>query len=88
MVSAHVAVEAAPNCTCRFQGQDIQLGQSVCINTANGPRMARCVRVLNNTSWEVTKGACPFAQAPEDDQSLRNMIARAGAPTVSRTLGQ
>ncbi len=88
MVSAHVAVEAAPNCTCRFQGQDIQLGQSVCINTANGPRMARCVRVLNNTSWEVTKGACPFVQAPTDDNSLRGMVARAGAPTVSQSLNR
>ena len=83
-VSAHVSIEAAPDCTCRFQGRDIQLGQSVCIDTASGPRMARCVNVLNNTSWEVTERTCPFARAPAGGNSAPSTIAHAGAPAVGR----
>ena len=50
---------AAPqiDCTCRYRGEDILLGQAVCM----GGRLARCEMVLNNTSWSFTKEACPIA---------------------------
>ncbi len=52
-------VIAAPDCTCRNAGKDVPEGQSACLQTADGPKIATCARVLNNTSWKITKQSCP-----------------------------
>ncbi|GAB4351083.1 MAG: hypothetical protein Kow0026_07840 [Oricola sp.] len=52
---------AGENCTCRGNGQDIPEGQTVCLKTASGMKLARCERVLNNTSWKILDGDCPTA---------------------------
>lgn len=44
-------------CTCRYQGNDFQQGQQVCIRG----EMAVCGMYLNNTSWKFTKAPCPLA---------------------------
>src|SRR6266567_1466998 len=49
---------ADPDCTCRAQGRDFTLGQSMCLATPKGARVATCVMVLNNTSWQFTETAC------------------------------
>ena len=49
---------ADPDCTCRAQGRDFALGQSVCLATPKGARMATCAMVLNNTSWQFTETPC------------------------------
>ncbi|MCB1499485.1 MAG: hypothetical protein KDK07_06795 [Bauldia sp.] len=55
---------AAADCTCRARdGVSLRLGETVCLNTANGPRLARCEMVLNNSSWKVTEEDCPTARA-------------------------
>jgi hypothetical protein len=55
---------AAADCTCRGRdGFDFQLGALMCLNTANGPQLARCEMVLNNSSWKVTGESCPTAGA-------------------------
>jgi hypothetical protein len=46
---------ADPECTCRAQGRDFTLGQSVCLATPKGARIATCAMVLNNTSWQFTE---------------------------------
>lgn len=51
-----------PPCTCRADGRDFQMGEVVCLRTNQGPRLARCVMVLNNTSWETIQQSCPSAQ--------------------------
>ena len=51
---------AAP-CKCRARGVTATLGQTLCIPTPNGPRLARCDMVLNNTSWTFLSGPCPQA---------------------------
>ena len=71
---------AGPNCTCRYKGADVALGQSVCMKTPDGLRMARCDRVLNNTSWKITDGPCPFVQAPAPDLDLQSLMARLAIP--------
>ena len=52
---------AGENCTCRGNGQDIPEGQTVCLKTASGMKLARCERVLNNTSWKFLDSDCPTA---------------------------
>jgi hypothetical protein len=49
---------ADPDCTCRAQGRDFTLGQSVCLATPRGARIATCAMVLNNTSWQFTETPC------------------------------
>mgnify|MGYP006372481399 CR=1 FL=1 len=54
------AVQA--DCTCRAQGQVFELGQAVCLVTPNGPRIATCGMVLNNSSWEFSQTPCATSQ--------------------------
>jgi hypothetical protein len=67
LVSA-ATVDAKAECTCRFPGGSVKEGQSVCIKTANGPKLARCEKVQNVTSWKFLEQSCPIAQ------SLRSKI--------------
>lgn len=56
---------AGPNCTCRHSGGDVNEGQTACIKTPKGMAMARCERVLNNTSWKMLDVPCPLANAEQ-----------------------
>jgi hypothetical protein len=50
------------NCSCVANGQRIELGRLFCIKTASGKQfLARCERVLNNTSWTRLQDGCPTA---------------------------
>lgn len=49
----------APDCTCRVEGRSIAVGATACLRTAEGPRVAECDMVLNNTSWRITARTCP-----------------------------
>lgn len=55
------------DCTCRFRGADYQLGDVVCLNGPNGPRLAQCQIVLNNTSWQRLETQCPLTSVDERD---------------------
>jgi hypothetical protein len=59
-----VAAFASPanaDCTCRGPGVIAHHGQTVCLKTPSGPRLARCEMVLNNSSWTFLAEACPQA---------------------------
>ena len=45
-------------CTCRAKNVVASEGEVVCVQTANGGRIARCEKVLNNTSWKFLPGSC------------------------------
>jgi len=49
-------------CTCRSGGQTFEMGATICLRTPEGSRMARCVMVINNPSWEATGSNCPSAE--------------------------
>ena len=46
-------------CFCRAQGTTFALGETTCLRTSEGPRIAECGMVLNNTSWRFTQRPCP-----------------------------
>jgi hypothetical protein len=52
---------ALADCTCRYQGGATELGQTVCMNTPQGQRLARCEMALNNPSWTFLDAPCPSA---------------------------
>jgi hypothetical protein len=54
---------AGPDCTCRYQGGDIAEGGTACIRAPQGMTLARCEKVLNNTSWKFLNVPCPSARA-------------------------
>ncbi len=56
------SANAAENCTCRSRDGKVAEGGTACIRTANGSMMARCERVLNNTSWKFLDQPCPVSQ--------------------------
>ncbi len=52
-----VAVRA--DCRCVANGVRFDLGQVACIKLPIGTRLARCEKVLNNSSWTVLRNECP-----------------------------
>ena len=56
---------ASADCTCRWQGRDYDLGQSVCLQSPKGARIATCGMVLNNTSWQFTETPCTVSLVPQ-----------------------
>jgi hypothetical protein len=48
-------------CTCKYKEMNVPEGQTICMQTPNGSRMAKCVKVLNNTSWKFEGATCPSA---------------------------
>jgi len=74
MVLGSASAWAGQNCTCRAEGVEATLGQTVCLKTPAGLRLARCEMVLNNTSWKFLDGACPQASRA-DERSLAMSFA-------------
>ena len=50
------------HCTCRLDGQDVELGQRRCLKTDAGSKAAVCVMEQNVTSWRPSGEECPQAQ--------------------------
>jgi len=61
VVSGAGSAFAGAKCQCRFNGGYIDEGQTACIKTPTGMSLARCEKVLNNTSWKTLNQPCPFA---------------------------
>jgi hypothetical protein len=70
---------AAADCTCRARGVVAAHGQTLCIQTPQGARLARCSKVSNVASWTFLDGTCPMAalHLPEG-----NLGARQSARTI------
>ena len=62
-MSAPVTSYAGPTCTCRYDGKRFELASCACMKTPNGPHIACCSQVLNNSSWTITNRSCPVASA-------------------------
>jgi hypothetical protein len=74
------AALADPNCICRARGQAFELGQSICLPSPKGPRIATCGMVLNNTSWQFSDIPCVISQAPREPRLAER---RGGRATVA-----
>jgi hypothetical protein len=64
---------AAADCTCRARGVVAAHGQTLCIQTPQGPRLARCGKLSNVASWTFLDGTCPMAalNVPEGNPRTR-----------------
>ncbi len=61
VVAGAASTPASADCTCRAPGFIAHHGQTVCLKTAQGPRLARCDMVLNNAAWKISSEPCPEA---------------------------
>jgi hypothetical protein len=78
---------AFADCTCRSQGRDYDLGQSVCLQSPKGARIATCGMVLNNTSWQFTETPCTVSAVPQDLPEAGSERATAHGQTHAHTHG-
>jgi hypothetical protein len=78
------AAAADPNCICRARGKEFELGQSTCLASPKGPRVATCGMVLNNTSWQFTDTPCVISQVPEAAPDRRFPHIGRGGPATLR----
>ena len=67
------AGNASADCTCRAGGENYELGQTVCLSTPQGFRLAVCAMVLNNTSWKISSDACVSAGTVKHQPVLRSL---------------
>lgn len=63
LTAAQAQQATKPNvpCTCRYQGEDYSIGDSICLGSGTSTRVATCSMVLNNTSWKFSTTPCPQA---------------------------
>jgi hypothetical protein len=54
---------AHADCKCLFDGGEVKEGELACIKTADGPKLARCGKSQNVTSWVVTEDDCEIKQS-------------------------
>lgn len=47
------------DCWCLAKGKKFAPGESVCLRTASGARMAECRMEINVMSWGLTETPCP-----------------------------
>jgi hypothetical protein len=66
-----VTASQAADCVCRAQGREFELGQTVCLASPKGPRIATCGMVLNNTSWQFSDTPCVISAAPVRETPYR-----------------
>lgn len=52
---------AEADCRCRARGVVASEGQTLCVRTPEGVRLARCGKVSNVASWTFLQGPCPQA---------------------------
>jgi hypothetical protein len=63
---------ADPNCTCRALGRNFELGQTACLMSPKGPRLATCGMALNNTSWQFSESPCTVSDNAPDGSWRRS----------------
>ena len=74
---AGAASPANADCTCRGPGFVAHHGETVCLHTPNGPRLARCGMMLNNSSWTFLPDPCPEASLQDRTYAERMSVAPA-----------
>jgi hypothetical protein len=70
------------SCTCRYNGENYGLGESICLSSPEGLRMATCEMVLNNTSWQFSDAPCPVTELQTEDGTAAQ---RRGSQSVNQT---
>jgi hypothetical protein len=60
---ADPAAKRDDECTCRAKGRRVHLGDTLCLDTAEGPRIAMCIKNQNLTFWSFSSEGCALSSA-------------------------
>jgi len=85
MLAGSLAQAQSVSCTCRYKGEKYGIGESICLKSPQGLRMATCEMVLNNTSWQFSDAPCPLTQLQQTDRSAPDST---GNPALRQTYRQ
>jgi hypothetical protein len=66
---AEVPGKAEANCTCVAHGRRLELGERICLNSAEGPRMAICIKQQNLTYWKFSNQGCAVSSLSRPPRS-------------------
>lgn len=66
-----------PDCKCQNYGRYIMAGDTACIRTHKGPKMARCVMRGNVTDWDFLEEDCSFTSMSTIPASAQEKIEAA-----------
>jgi len=78
IAGALLAQPALADCQCLGNGVRYNEGEQVCLKLSTGPQLARCEKVLNNSSWKLLGSACQLTTRNE----------KAGKPASSQSVLQ
>lgn len=68
------ASQAHAECTCRSADGDVKQGETACIITSKGPKVARCEKVSNITSWKFLDTVCTPQKVSSIKPDISNVI--------------
>ena len=78
------AAGAAHDCLCQSDASFYPQGSVVCLHVNGEDRLARCEKVLNNSSWRILGKGCPVAASTVPTTSAATLPAAASAMTTVR----
>ena len=60
------------DCTCRYKGRDVHVGDTICMQRGNNAVFATCSMTLNNTAWSISSTSCAVSrlQSPAKTQAV------------------
>ncbi len=70
-----LTAHADPDCRCVYAGHYYLAGEVACIRTPAGPRLARCGKVSNLSSWRFSGETC----SPVAARVPRSLLAQIAA---------
>ncbi|WP_161939553.1 hypothetical protein [Paramesorhizobium deserti] len=70
-----LAQAALADCQCLGNGLRYDEGDQVCLRLPTGPQLARCEKVLNNSSWKLLGSACQLTASNEQSWKSPSQFA-------------
>ncbi|UUP19308.1 hypothetical protein [Nitratireductor thuwali] len=67
LTSLILAQPATADCRCVANGARYVEGEQACLKMPDGPRLARCEKVLNNSSWKMLGRDCSAISMQDSD---------------------
>jgi hypothetical protein len=58
-LAAEIHEAKLPDCYCRMEGRIFAEGETACLTTPDGSKLAECGMAINVMSWIVTNQSCP-----------------------------
>jgi hypothetical protein len=69
------------DCMCAANGTRYEMGETTCIRLSSGSYLARCEKVLNNSSWKKISDSCQDVSGlAGQDQDARSSALPFGRP--------